>query len=84
MKKSLTVRAAEKLVKELANPKKTSPKQSTTREADAVIKQIQNSLRERFATDVKISHSSKKGKIELIYYGNEDLQRVLDLLGIQL
>ena len=41
-------------------------------------------LRERFATEVKINHSAKKGKIELTYYGNDDLQRVLDLLGIQL
>ncbi len=84
LKKNLTVRAAEKLVKELANPKKATTKQSTSREADAVIKQIQDSLRERFATDVKIVHNPKKGKIELVYYGNEDLQRVLDLLGIQL
>ncbi|MFK7910584.1 MAG: ParB/RepB/Spo0J family partition protein [Akkermansiaceae bacterium] len=84
LKKSLTVRAAEKLVKELANPKKDSAKKATSREADAVIRQIQDSLRERFATDVKIAHSPKKGKIELTYYGNEDLQRVLDLLGIQL
>lgn len=84
LKKNLTVRAAEKLVKELANPKKASARQATSREADAVIKQIQDTLRERFATDVKISHAPKKGKIELTYYGNEDLQRVLDLLGIQL
>lgn len=84
LKKSLTVRAAEKLAKELANPTKPTNKHTTSREADAVIKQIQNSLRERFATDVKIAHTSKKGKIELTYYGNEDLQRILDLLGIQL
>ena len=31
-----------------------------------------------------MKHSSKKGKIELTYYGNDDLQRILDLLGIQL
>ena len=85
LKKSLTVRAAEKLVKDLSNPQKTkSPHSTTSREADAVIKQIQNSLRDRFATEVKINHSPKKGKIELTYYGNDDLQRILDLLGIQL
>ena len=84
IKKSLTVRAAEKLAKELSNPKATSTRQTTSREADAVIQQIQNSLRERFATDIKIQHSPKKGKIELTYYGNEDLQRILDLLGIEL
>lgn len=84
LKKSLTVRAAEKLARNLANPKKTTPKQATTREADAVIEQIQSTLRERFATEVKVTHKPKKGKIELVYYGNDDLQRLLDLLGIQL
>ncbi|MBT8043921.1 MAG: ParB/RepB/Spo0J family partition protein [Verrucomicrobiae bacterium] len=85
LKKSLTVRAAEKLVKDLSNPKKSKPAGATTsREADAVIKQIQNSLRDRFATEVRVKHSPKKGKIELTYYGNDDLQRILDLLGIQL
>ncbi|MCP5535990.1 MAG: ParB/RepB/Spo0J family partition protein [Akkermansiaceae bacterium] len=84
LKKSLTVRAAEKLVKELTNPKKNKSGKTTSREADAVIKQIQSSLRERFATEVKVNHSPKKGKIELTYYGNDDLQRILDLLGIQL
>lgn len=84
LKKSLTVRAAEKLARDFANPKKASSSQTTTREADAVIQQIQATLRERFATEVKVMHKPKKGKIELTYYGNDDLQRILDLLGIQL
>ncbi len=84
LKKSLTVRASEKLVKELSNPKKTNASTPATREADAVIQQIQDTLRARFATEVKLTHTPKKGKIELTYYGNDDLQRILDLLGIQL
>jgi len=83
LKKSLTVRAAEQLTKDIINPKKSSSK-SHSREADAVIKQIQSTLRERFATKVKLSHTAKKGKIELTYYGNDDLQRILDLLGVEL
>ena len=84
LKKSLTVRAAEKLARDFANPKKATTTQPTSREADAVIQQIQSTLRERFATEVKVMHKPKKGKIELTYYGNDDLQRILDLLGIQL
>jgi len=84
LKKSLTVRAAEKLAKELIGTGKKQGSKSTSREADAVIAQIQNSLRDRFATEVKVKHRPKKGKIELTYYGNDDLQRILDLLGIEL
>lgn len=87
LKKSLTVRAAERLAKEMLAPKKKSGHDKNnggSDEANAVIAQIQNTLRERFATEVKMKHSPKKGKIELTYYGNDDLQRILDLLGIQL
>ena len=84
LKKNLTVRAAEQLTKKIANPKKSSSSKPNSREADAVIKQIQSTLRERFATKVKLSHTAKKGKIELSYYGNDDLQRILDLLGVEL
>lgn len=84
LKKSLTVRAAEKLVKEFATPTKSGKATANSSEADAVIKQIQSALRDRFATEIQMNHSSKKGKIEIAYYGNDDLQRILDLLGIKL
>jgi len=84
LKKNLTVRAAEQLTKSMLNPKKSSGSSSNSREADAVIKQIQSTLRERFATKVKLTHTPKKGKIELTYFGNDDLQRILDLLGVEL
>lgn len=84
LKKSLTVRAAEKLTRELINPDKKTGMKTTSKEASAVIRQIQDSLRERFATEVKVKHRPNKGKIELTYYGNDDLQRILDLLGIEL
>ena len=84
LKKNLTVRSAEQLAKEFLNHKETSSSKPNSRETDAVIKQIQSTLRERFGTDVKVNHTPKKGKIELAYYGNDDLQRILDLLGVEL
>ena len=84
LKKSLTVRAAERLAKSILSPPKKSKVTGSSEEANAVINQIQDALRARFATEVQMKHSSKKGKIELTYYGNDDLQRILDLLGIQL
>ena len=49
---------------------------------DGAINSLQNRLRERFATQVAIHHGDKKGKIEIEYYGNDDLSRLLDLLGV--
>lgn len=86
IRKSLTVRATEKLVQELLNPpasratSKTSP--PTARDLEPHIQDLENRLRSVFATHVAIHHSPKKGKIEIEYYGNDDLQRILELLGV--
>ena len=39
-------------------------------------------IRDSFTTHVSISHSPKKGRIELEYYGHDDLGRLLELLGL--
>ncbi|GAA5482251.1 ParB/RepB/Spo0J family partition protein [Haloferula sargassicola] len=87
LKKSLTVRAAEKLAQELTNGGGDTRKSAKSgaaghSEADAHLRAIQNRLRDHFATHVVVQHGAKKGKIELEYYGNDDLQRILELLGI--
>ncbi|MGC4015211.1 MAG: ParB/RepB/Spo0J family partition protein [Luteolibacter sp.] len=89
IRRQLTVRATEKLAQtfqnDLATPAADGTKKAAvstpTRETDAHIRAIENRLRDLFATHVAITHSSKKGKIELEYYGNDDLQRILELLG---
>jgi len=39
-------------------------------------------LRTRFSTHIALKHGDKKGKIEIEYFGNEDLGRILELLGV--
>jgi ParB family chromosome partitioning protein len=87
LRRQLTVRAAEKLTQSfLANnsPATGDPKKPATapRETDIHIRALANRLREAFATHVSIQHSPKKGRIEIEYYGDDDLQRILDLLGL--
>jgi ParB family chromosome partitioning protein len=89
IRKQLTVRATEKLAQSYQNggliEKSSSGKGdggvTTPREVDAHIRAIENRLRSLFATHVSIQHTSKKGQITLEYYGNDDLQRILELLG---
>ncbi|MCX8496545.1 MAG: ParB/RepB/Spo0J family partition protein [Akkermansiaceae bacterium] len=86
IRRQLTVRATEKLAQsfltgdhtDTPNPKKPA----AAREIDIHIRAITNRLREHLATHVAIQHSSKKGKIEIEYYGDDDLQRLIDLLGL--
>jgi ParB family chromosome partitioning protein len=87
LKKGLNVRAAEKLAQSFdpaggSDEGKPRAAAGTPAAPDAHIRALQNKLRDRFATHVAIHHGSKKGKIELEYYGDDDLQRLLDLLGL--
>jgi ParB family transcriptional regulator, chromosome partitioning protein len=43
---------------------------------------LEGRLRNRLATHVLIHHGDKKGRIEIEYYGNDDLERILSLLGV--
>ena len=86
MRKSMTVRATEKLVQEILNPPASKTKNGSTattpRELEPHLRDLENRLRTLFATQVSISHAPKKGRIEIEYYGNDDLQRILELLGV--
>ncbi len=87
VKRKLNVRETEKLVSEQINGKtitKKTSKPKVSPQAEAYLRQIQDQLRSRYATNVAIQHSDKRGKIEIEYYGNEDLGRVLELMGISL
>ncbi len=86
IRRQLTVRAAEKLAQSFANGSSDKPGEPTktgvSREVDVHIRAITNRLREHLATHVAVQHSAKKGKIEIEYYGDDDLQRLLELIGL--
>lgn len=85
MRRRLTVRATEKLVQQLqAGNGSESGKGTKTNdpETEAMVRSLTSRLREHFTTHVSISHTPKKGRIELEYYGNDDLGRLLDVLGV--
>ncbi len=86
IRRQLTVRATEKLAQGFLADGSETPgepkKAAATREVDVHIRAIANRLREHLATHVAIHHSAKKGRIEIEYYGDDDLQRLLDLIGM--
>ncbi|MCP3775178.1 ParB/RepB/Spo0J family partition protein [Paenibacillus sp. MZ04-78.2] len=80
IKEQWSVRELEEEVKKLeekADSKKMKPK---PKRKDPYINQLEESLREMYRTTVKIKHSNNKGKIELLYYSKDDLDRLLELL----
>jgi ParB family chromosome partitioning protein len=43
---------------------------------------LQDRLQEHLATHVTIHHGEERGRIEIEYYGDDDLQRVVTALGL--
>ena len=86
IRRQLTVRATEKLAQTFLDGSADKPedakKAAASREVDVQIRAITNRLREHLATHVSVQHSAKKGRIEIEYYGDDDLQRLLELIGL--
>lgn len=86
IEEGLSVRALEQLVqrhKNSAAPAPTAPGARPVPAAEATaIANIQKKLTSHFAARVTLKHTPKKGKLVIEYQGNNDLQRILDKLGI--
>ena len=46
------------------------------------VEDLQNRLQQHLATHVAIHHGEKRGRIEIEYYGTDDLQRIVTVLGL--
>lgn len=76
----LSVRELEKLIRKIVEPK--SKKDYNKQELNPYYKDIKNQLQDYFGTKVNISNKNNKGKIEIEYYSEDDLQRILDIINI--
>lgn len=75
----LSVRETEKLVKEIKNPKK--PKMKKKVENEFVYTDLENRMKEVMGTKVNISSKGNgKGKIEIEYYSDEELERMFEMI----
>ena len=76
--KGLSVRDTEKLVKSILNPKQV--KLPIPSAEASIYDAIANKLREKMGTKVSINHKKNgKGKIEIEYYSQEELERLLEM-----
>jgi len=83
--KALTVRATEKLVDTLLRP--PLPAKPAPGNAEAELRQalraVEEKMKRQFATSVNVHHGEKKGRIDVEYYGIDDLNRILSLMGVE-
>lgn len=78
VKENLNVRQLENLVQRL---NEDVPRETIEKKKDLFIEEKQSELRDRFGTNVQIKKSKNKGKIEIEFFSEEDLERILELLN---
>ena len=74
---NLSVRELEILIKNI-----NSKKREKTRDINPYYKDLTEKLQDYLGTKVNISNKNNKGKIEIEYYSNEDLQRILEIINL--
>jgi ParB family chromosome partitioning protein len=86
LRRNATVRSTERMVARLLGigrgrrkPRRATGDPSVT---PAAVEDLQNRLQQHLATHVTIQHGQKRGRIEIEYYGTDDLQRVVTALGL--
>jgi ParB family chromosome partitioning protein len=81
LRRNASVRQTERLVARfLGGWKKRRRSQVVV--SSAAIGDLQDKLRQHFGTNVTIHHTPKRGRIEIEYYGDDDLQRILNIVGL--
>ncbi|ASA24988.1 ParB/RepB/Spo0J family partition protein [Paenibacillus donghaensis] len=76
-----SVRELEETVKNLDRKPASGAIKAKVVKRDPYIDNVEEGLRERFKTTVRIKQGKEKGKIEINYYSAQDLERLLELLG---
>lgn len=77
----LSVRETEKIVKKMLNPeKKTKTEQLWTESEELAYNNMEEKIRDILGSKVTINKKDRnKGKIEIEYYSNEELERLMEL-----
>lgn len=77
----LSVRETEKLVKEVLNPAQKEKPQEKDRAQDLIYEQLEEKIKGIIGSKVAIHRKTKdKGKIEISYFSQEELERIVELL----
>ncbi|CAN5429956.1 ParB/RepB/Spo0J family partition protein [soil metagenome] len=83
LRQSSTVRTTERMVaRQLGKQGGTRRLKRAAAENSAAVSDLENRLQQYLATHVTIQHGEKRGRIEIEYYGADDLEWVVTRLGL--
>jgi len=83
LRRNASVRQTERLVaRHLGGWKRRARRTAEITVTSATIADLEDKLRQHLGTNVAIHHGPKRGRIEIEYYGDDDLQRILSIVGL--
>jgi ParB family chromosome partitioning protein len=83
LRQSSTVRTTERMVARLLGKLDGSRRRKRPEAVNpSAISDLENRLQQHLATHVTIHYGEKRGRIEIEFYGNDDLERVVTVLGL--
>ncbi len=80
IKNNLSVREAETLARRWSAKQRKVSSSGKKVELESLLLSLQDSLRNYLRTKVRITPKGKRGKIEIEYYSNEDLTRIVETI----
>ncbi len=84
IKESLNVRQTEELVGNLQNQSPTAKRaKGAAPIKDAHVASIENRIRERVGTKVNLRYAKGKGAVEIRFFSDDELERILQILGVK-
>jgi len=85
IKEALNVRQTEGLVAKSQSRHSANGKSASARapSKDANLSSLEDRLRERLGTKVHLRYKQGKGSLDIIFYSDDELERILDILGVQ-
>lgn len=78
----LSVRELERFIKCINDNEQKEKLQESVDKLNPYYREVKNQLQSYFGTKVNILNKKNKGKIEIEYYSEEDLQRILDIINM--
>ena len=78
----ISVRELERIIKNINNEKDKNKNKRTEKELNPYYKDVVNKLQNYFGTKVSLCNKKNKGLIEIEYYSEEDLQRIIDIINL--
>ena len=83
IKEALNVRQTEGLVTKLQNRVGKAAGKSMPPTTNAHVADLENRLRERFGTKVHLRYAQGKGAVEVSFFSDDELERILQIVGVK-